>query len=44
MESNNRFTPGNEDRDQPAVFAPGRRTNAFSVTFKKGRGDCAGRR
>jgi hypothetical protein len=35
--SNNYFTPGNQNRGQTTVFQPGRVTNAFSVTFTKGR-------
>ena len=35
--ANNYFTPGNQNRGQTTVFQPGRVTNAFSVTFTKGR-------
>jgi hypothetical protein len=31
--SNNYFTPGAQNRGQVTVFQPGRRSNAFSVTF-----------
>jgi hypothetical protein len=37
--ANNYFTPGNQNRGQTTVFQPGRVTNAFSVTFTKGRSD-----
>jgi len=36
--ANNYFTPGNQNRGQTTVFQPGRVTNAFSVTFSKGKG------
>jgi hypothetical protein len=35
--ANNYFTPGNQNRGQTTLFQPGRVTNAFSVTFTKGR-------
>ncbi len=35
--ANNYFTPGNQNRGQTTVFQPGRVSNAFSVTFTKGR-------
>jgi hypothetical protein len=37
MGANNYFTPGAQNRGQTTVFQPGRLTNAFSVTFTKGR-------
>src|SRR5262249_10860637 len=35
--ANNYFTPGNQNRGQATVFQPGRVTNAFTVTFSKGK-------
>jgi hypothetical protein len=35
--SSNYFTPGNQNRGQTTIFQPGSVTNAFSVTFTKGK-------